>query len=189
MSNPLLITSWEWAKKESRAVHALCSGQKLIIREQFLNVQLLFWSRMGSILPENIVLRGFNTIYIENTDIVNQNIESSFMLFTTPVFMVTLLLNIGVLMNVWTAERTTVNQLIFLGSVNNIMFSCVSTFQQSTFYRGLGVEAYCYPHLMLYWTFGMCNRLLPVAIVVYRYKNIPFHKFTRILSQYTPKDP
>ena len=111
-----------------------------------------------------------NTLCVEDTVIVNRTIDHSFMFFTVPVFVVTLLLNTCVLMILWPAESTTVNQLIILDSINDITFSSLSTFQQSPFYQGLGVEVYCYLHLVIYWTCAMTNRLLPVSIAVYRYE-------------------
>ena len=110
------------------------------------------------------------TLSVEDTVIVNWNLDPSFMFFTVPVYVVTLLLNICVLMIMWPAESTIVNQLIILDSVNDITFNSLSTFQQSPFYPGLNVEFYCYLHLVVYWTSAVSNRLLPVSIAVYRYK-------------------
>ena len=110
------------------------------------------------------------TIWVEDTVIINRNLDPSFMFFTVPVFLVTLLLNICVLMILRPAENTIVNQLIILDCINDITFSSLSTFQQSPFYQGLGVEVYCYLHLVVYWTSAVSNRLLPVSIAVYRYK-------------------
>ena len=109
-----------------------------------------------------------DTLFVEDTVIVNWNLDHSFMFFTVPVHVVTLVLNICVLMILRPVESTTVNQLIILDSINDITFSSLSTFQQSPFYQGLGVEVYCYLHLVVYWTSGMSNRLLPVSIAVYR---------------------
>ena len=120
----------------------------------------------------NLFIGGlFNkTLLVEDAVIVNSNLDPSFMFFTFPVLIVTLLLNICVLIVLWPAESTTVNQLIILDSINDIMFSSLFTFQQSPFYQGLGVEVYCYLHLVIYWTCAMSNRLLPVSIAVYRYE-------------------
>ena len=110
------------------------------------------------------------TLCVEDAVIVNWNIDPSFMFLTVPVFFVTLLLNICVLMILRSAENTIVNKLIILDIINDITFSSLSTFQQSPFYQGLGVEVYCYLHLVVYWTSAVSNRLLPVSIAVYRYK-------------------
>ena len=110
------------------------------------------------------------TICVEDTVIINRNLDPSFMFFTVPVFLVTLLLDTCVLRILWPAESTIVNQLIILDSINDITFSSLSVFHQSPFYQGLGVEVYCYLHLVVYWTSGMSNRLLPVSIAVYRYE-------------------
>ena len=120
----------------------------------------------------NLFIGGiFNkTLLVEDAVIVNSNLDLSFMFFTFPVLIVTLLLNICVLMILWPAESTTVNQLIILDSINDITFSSLSTFQHSPFFQGLGVEVYCYLHLIVYWTSGISNRLLPVSIALYRYE-------------------
>ena len=134
------------------------------------SVQLLLRAEMSQL--SDLIMGGvFNkTLCVEDTVIVNWNLDHSFMFFTVPVFVLTLLLNICVLMIIWPAESTTVNKLIILDSINDITFSFLSTFQQSPFYQGLGVEVYCYLHLVVYWTSGMSNRLLPVSIAVYRYE-------------------
>ena len=110
------------------------------------------------------------TLWVEETVIVNWNLEHSFMFFTVPVFLATLLLNTCVVMILWPAENTIINQLIVLDSINDITLCSLSTFHQSPFYQGLGLEFYCYFHLVIYWTCVMCNRLIPVSIAVYRYE-------------------
>ena len=134
------------------------------------SVQLLLRAEMSQL--SDLFIGGlFNkTLFVEDAVIVNSNLDPSFMFFTFPVLIVTLLLNICVLIVLWPAESTTVNQLIILDSINDIMFSSLFTFQQSPFYQGLGVEVYCYLHLVIYWTCAMTNRLLPVSIAVYRYE-------------------
>ena len=107
-------------------------------------------------------------VEIENTEIVNRKLEFSFMYFTVTMCMVTLVLNMSVLMILWKTEKTIVNQLMMLDCFVNIMYSLLSTFQQSPYYRGLGVEVYCYPHLVLMLASIIFNRMLPVAIVVFR---------------------
>ena len=108
-------------------------------------------------------------IAIEKTELVNIEIEASFMIFTIPMCMMTLLLNMSVVKILWKKEKTIVNQLMMLDGMVNIVFASLGTFQQSPYYRGLEWLFYCYPHLMLTYASGICNRLLPVAIGVYRY--------------------
>ena len=107
-------------------------------------------------------------IAIENTEFMNSKFELSFMLLTMPILMATLLLNLSVIVVIWKKEKTIVNQLMTMECIVNISYSSLATFQISPYYRGLELEAYCYPHLMLSITFVIFNRLLPVAIVVYR---------------------
>ena len=106
---------------------------------------------------------------IENTEIINWNFKLSFMYFTVPVFIITLLLNMSVLLTLWKPEKTVVNKLIVVDSIINILLSTISTFMQSPYYRGLGVDVYCSFHLICYFFFTACNRLIPVAIVLNRY--------------------
>ena len=108
-----------------------------------------------------------SVVTIGKTEIVNWNFEFSFMYFTVPIYIATLLLNMSVLIILWKTEKTIVNQLIMLDCIVSIMLSSLYTFP---YYRGLGMEAYCYSHLVLFWASVACNRLLPVSIVVYRYE-------------------
>ena len=132
------------------------------------SVQLLLRAEMSQ-LSDLFIGGVFNkTLWVEETVIVNWNLEHSFMFFTVPVFLATLLLNTCVVMILWPAENTIINQLIVLDSINDITLCSLSTFHQSPFYQGLGLEFYCYFHLVIYWTCVMCNRLIPVSIAVYR---------------------
>ena len=112
----------------------------------------------------------FSKIYvvIENTEIVNKKLEFNFMYFTVPFGLITLLLNVSVLMKLWKKEKTIVNQLMMMDCIMNIMYSHLSTFQQSPYFRGLDMEVYCNFHLVLAYVFMLFNRLCPVAIVLYR---------------------
>ena len=107
-------------------------------------------------------------VVIENTEIVNKTLDFSFMCFTVPFGLITLLLNVSVLMKLWKKEKTIVNQLMMMDCIMNIMYSHLSTFQQSPYFRGLDMEAYCNFHLVLAYVFMLFNRLCPVAIVGYR---------------------
>ena len=107
-------------------------------------------------------------VVIENTEIVNKTLEFSFMCFTVPFGLITLLLNVSVLMKLWKKEKTIVNQLMMMDCIMNIMFSHLATFQQSPYFRGLEIEVYCNFHLALAYAFNLFNRLCPLAIVGYR---------------------
>jgi hypothetical protein len=97
-----------------------------------------------------------------------KKLEFIFMFFTIPVLIMTLLLNMSVLVILWRKDRTIVNKLMMLDCMVNITFSSICTFQQSPFYRGLDVEFYCYFHSVLFFASMVCNRLLPVSIVISR---------------------
>ena len=108
-------------------------------------------------------------IALENTEIMNKKFEFGFLLLTIPMCLLTLALNMSVLMMLWKTEKTIVNQLMKLDCIVNIVFSCLGTFQQSPFFRSLGMEVFCFPHIMLIYATGIFNRLLPVAIAVFRW--------------------
>ena len=105
---------------------------------------------------------------LENMEIVNKKIEYSFLSLLIPMCLLIVSLNMEVLRKLWKTENTTVNKLMKLDCTVNIMYALQSTFQQSPFFRGLGEELYCYPHLVLTMAFAVLNRLLPVAIVAFR---------------------
>ena len=112
-----------------------------------------------------------NNIYfgIEENKIVNKSHQFSFLFFTIPVCVGTILLNTGVMMILRNEEKTIVNQLMILDSMVNIVSTFLVTFQQSPYFRGLGVQAYCYPNLVVVTACIIFNRLLPVSIAVFRY--------------------
>ena len=66
------------------------------------------------------------------------------------------------------AENMTVNKLMKLDCTVNTMYVLQSTFQLFPFFRGLGEELYCFPHLVVTVAFAVLNRILPVAIVAFR---------------------
>ena len=107
-------------------------------------------------------------IVVENTVAMNGQFGFSFMIFTIPVCLGIILVNLSVIKILWKEERTIVNELMMLDSMVNLVYSSLATFQQSPYYRGLGLEAYCFPHLMLSFATLIFNRLLPVSIVVVR---------------------
>ena len=107
-------------------------------------------------------------IVVENTVAMNRQFGFSFMIFTIPVCLGIILVNLSVIKILWKEERTIVNELMMLDSMVNLVYSSLATFQQSPYYRGLGLEAYCFPHLMLSFATLIFNRLLPVSIVVVR---------------------
>ena len=133
-------------------------------------VQLLCIADMNQSVVITVGVELFNTaqIVMENTQIMNRKLPLSFMLLSIPMCMVTLLLNMSVLMILSKKENTIVNQLMKLDCIVSIVYSSLGTFQQSPCYRGLSVAVYCYPHMMLSFASVVSNKLLPVAIVVFR---------------------
>ena len=117
---------------------------------------------------KTVVIRDFGCILFENPEIINAKFEYRFMLITIPTFLVILLLNISVVMKVLKEEKTIVNRLMMLECIMNILGFFLLAVQQSPYYRGFGREEYCYPHMMLVLSYEMFNRLLPVAIGLFR---------------------
>ena len=107
-------------------------------------------------------------VEVENTVNVNNKIEYSFMLLTIPMCLLIIILNISVLKKLWKIEKTTINKMMKIDCIVNILYAFLCTFQQSPFFRVLEMDIYCFPHIVLSFAFAVCNRLLPVAIVSFR---------------------
>ena len=107
-------------------------------------------------------------IGIESTQIVNKSHEFKYMFFAIPICLMTIVLNMAVMRILWKEEKTLVNQLMMMDSIVNIGYSSLGTFQQSPYFRGLGLQLFCYPHLMFTFASIIFNRLLPVSIVIFR---------------------
>ena len=105
---------------------------------------------------------------IEESQIVNKSHEFNFLFSTISVCIAAIFLNTKVLKILLKEEKTIVNHLMLLYSTVNIVATFLGTFQQSPYFRGLGVQGYCYPHLVAVVACIIFNRLLPVSIVVFR---------------------
>ena len=105
---------------------------------------------------------------IENTQIINKSYEFGFMFFTIPIFLVNVVLNMAVMKILWKEENTIINQLMMLDSMVNIVYSSLGTFQQSPYFRGMDLQVFCYPFLVLTFFSLSINRLMPVTIVIFR---------------------
>ena len=120
-----------------------------------------------------VILLGSNMfaqtkIILEDTIMMNKNMEFSFLFLIIPICLATLIINLCVLLTIWKTEMTIVNQLMTLECLVNIFYTLLGTFQQSPYYRGLDLALYCIPHMVLSNAFVVFNRLLPVAIAVFR---------------------
>ena len=107
-------------------------------------------------------------IVLEQMVIVNEKFSYSFLGILIPICLLTLYLNLYMLTVLWKKDKTIVNQLMMAELIINILFSLLGTFQQSSFYRGLDCKIYCYIHLVCKYIFLTFNRLVPVAIAIYR---------------------
>ena len=112
----------------------------------------------------------YANIGIESTQIVNKSyFEFEHMFITITICLMTIVLNMAVMKILWKEEKTIINQLMILDSMVNIVSTFLVTFQQSPYFRGLGVQAYCYPNLVVVTACIIFNRLLPVSIAFFRY--------------------
>ena len=107
-------------------------------------------------------------IVFEQMEMVNEKFSYSFLGILIPICLLTLYLNLYMLVILWKKDKTIVNQLMIAELMINILFSLLGTFQQSSFYRSLDCELYCYIHLVCKYIFLTFNRLVPVAIAIYR---------------------
>ena len=107
-------------------------------------------------------------IVFEQMEMVNEKFSYSFLGILIPICLLTLYLNLYMLAVLWKKDKTIVNQLMIAELIINILFSLLGTFQQSSFYRGLDCKPYCYLHLVCKYLFLTFNRLVPVAIALYR---------------------
>ena len=104
----------------------------------------------------------------EKMEFVNENLAGSFMFFTVPSLLITMIFNIMLVNKVLTLDLTMINQMMIIESFVNISYAVFATFQQSPYFRGLNTELYCLPHLVLCTTLVMANRMLPIAIAMLR---------------------
>ena len=124
------------------------------------------------IQSEMILYVGGNIKYakigVKSTQIVNKNYGFGFMFFTIPIFLVNVVLNMAVMKILWKEEKTIVNQLMMVDSMVNIVYSLLSTIHHPPYYRGMDLQVFCYPHLVLTVISMIGNRLMPVTIVIFR---------------------
>ena len=66
-------------------------------------------------------------------------------------------------------ESTTVNTLMLMDSLAAVPLAVIGAFQQSPLYRGINSVYYCLSHLVLIIALTIFNRMVPVAIVLFRY--------------------
>ena len=106
--------------------------------------------------------------YLEDMDLVNRKLPVDLMLYVVPTSLLVLALNGSVLVRLWDCERTTVNKMMRLDSMVNMILMGLCTFQLSPPFIGLGSHVYCAPHVSLYTALTVFNRIVPVAIVMFR---------------------
>ena len=107
---------------------------------------------------------------LENMELVNNAVDWWFMYFTIPVWVVTLLLNLSVIMMLW-ENKTMINQFMILDCSVSMVYSSLSTFQQSPYFVGLDSDVFCIVHMTVLMSCTQSNRLLPILIASYRLGN------------------
>ena len=121
-------------------------------------------------MPELVVLGGNIARWVlelEEVEIVNKAVDFTFLYLTIPVWVLTVVLNMIVITMLW-ENMTTINLYMILDCTVSIVFSSLSTFQQSPYYVGLNLDMYCIPHMILLNTCIYLNRILPIIIAFYR---------------------
>ena len=112
----------------------------------------------------NQTMAGKLALIMEKTEIINKNIQFSFMFYLIPVYIITVILNLSVLIMLGKSEKTIVNRLMKLDCMISILYAT-----QSPFFKGIGWDVFCFSHTMLSYGTVVFNRLLPVAIATFRY--------------------
>ena len=121
-------------------------------------------------MPELVGLGGNiarQVLELEEMEMVNEDVDFSFLYLTLPVWILTVVLNMIVITMLW-EKMTTINQYMILDCMVSILYSSLSTFQQSPYYVGLNLDMYCIPHMILLSTCMQLNRILPVMIAFFR---------------------
>ena len=104
----------------------------------------------------------------EEMEIVNEGVEFRFMYLTIPVWFFTVALNVVVMSMLLWEKMEIINQCMILDCLVSIVYSSLSTFQQSPYYVGINLELYCIPHMILLSSCMQSNRILPITIAFYR---------------------
>ena len=121
-------------------------------------------------MPQFVMLGSNFTMWVlqpEEMEIVNEGVGFRFMYLTIPVWFLTVVLNMIVILMLW-KKMAIINQCMILDCLVSIVYSSLSTFQQSPYYLGLSLELYCIPHMILLSTCMQSNRILPITIAFYR---------------------
>ena len=90
----------------------------------------------------NQTMAGKLALIMEKTEIINKNIQFSFMFYLIPVYIITVILNFSVLILLGKSEKTIVNRLMKLDCLINILYATLGTFNQSPCFKGLGWDVF-----------------------------------------------
>ena len=98
----------------------------------------------------NQTMAGKLALIMEKTEIINMNIQFSFMFYLIPVYIITVILNLSVLILLGKSEKTIVNRLMKLDCMISILYATLGSFQQSPFFKGLGWDVFCFSHTIIW---------------------------------------
>ena len=105
---------------------------------------------------------------IENSEAVNITDLNSDLLFTIPILLLTILINLYARKVISAKDKTLINTLLMRDCLVNIVCSVLQTFRYSPWVF-LQVSPFCVTLIGVFTSLAMFNRLVPIAIVVYRY--------------------
>ena len=93
----------------------------------------------------NQTMAGKLALIMEKTEIINKNIQFSFMFYLIPVYIITVILNLSVLIMLRKSEKTIVNRLMKLDCMISILYAT-----QSPFFKGIGWDVFCFSHTIIW---------------------------------------
>ena len=105
---------------------------------------------------------------IENSEAVNFKDLTGDLVFTIPILVLTISINLYARNVISAKDKTLINTLLMRDCLVNIVCSVLQTFRYSPWVF-LEVEPLCATLIGVFASLAMFNRLVPIAIVVYRY--------------------
>ena len=107
-------------------------------------------------------------LIIENSEPVNIKDLTGDLVFTIPILLLTIIINLYARKGISAKDKTLINNLLMKDCLANILSSVVQIF---SFRPWIFVEVspFCATFLGLFYSLVIFNRLVPVSIVVFRY--------------------
>ena len=105
---------------------------------------------------------------MEDMEIINKGVEKHTMLITIVLYIIIAIINAAVLFILFNAEKTVVNILMMLDAIANTILSCLASLKQFPFFTGFAADTFCSAHIVLHLSLAVFNRLVPMAIALFR---------------------